>query len=321
MRNAKTIASKPSSSAAAMSRCSQVGASEGGAATRAAGAGESPEAQPMPATIRMHISTAPGTFRCSRATITTNPRSARATGHWVMEPIATSVASLPTTSPALRRPMITRKKTDPRRDGQLLRPGNAVHHPFPDGKHGQDQHQHARAEDGAERSLPRQPHRAHRDHRKVGVQPHSGCQRDGKVGVQPHRRRPERGRQAGRHQHGPGVHPGSTQDHRVHEDDVGHGQEGGESGDDLPADGSLSLFQFEVLQHGSFFLLSSGAVWAGIVLRKCFIFLLLLVLGSQSPDRDDSSVSAAHISIAVGEDYGQCSGLPASSVLHALRET
>ena len=83
------------------------------AATSDCGAGESPESHPIPATIRMHISTAPGTFRCWSATITTNPISASATGHWVIVPIATRLASLPTTSPALRSPMITRKNPIP----------------------------------------------------------------------------------------------------------------------------------------------------------------------------------------------------------------
>ena len=59
------------------------------------------------------MSTAPGTLRCSNATMPKNPSIARITGHWTRSPSATSVASLPTMTPALRSPMITRKNPIP----------------------------------------------------------------------------------------------------------------------------------------------------------------------------------------------------------------
>ena len=59
------------------------------------------------------MSTAPGSLRCSSATIPTNPSAASTTGHWVSLPSVTSVASLATTTPALRSPMITRKNPIP----------------------------------------------------------------------------------------------------------------------------------------------------------------------------------------------------------------
>ena len=131
------------------------------------------------------------------------------------------------------KPDDDQEEPDARSDRQLLRAGNGVHHPLPHRQHGQDEHQDAGAEDGAQRGLPGKPQRAHRDSGEVGVQSHPRRQRDRVVGVESHDRRPERCREAGRHQHGTGIHPRLPQHQRIHENDVRHRQEGGAAGQHL----------------------------------------------------------------------------------------
>ena len=57
--------------------------------------------------------TAPGTLRCSSATMPMKPAAASTTVHCTRLPSPTSVASFPTTTPASRSPMMTRKNPIP----------------------------------------------------------------------------------------------------------------------------------------------------------------------------------------------------------------
>ena len=87
----------------------------------------------------------------------------------------------------------------------------------------------------------------------------------------------------------------------VHEDDVRHGDEGRDTGDDLAAEGGSPPLRLEVLQRRGFAVVDGG-------------------LRAQSAYRDDPHISMLHVSVAAGENYGQSGGLPSSPALHALRQ-
>ena len=98
-----------------------------------------------------------------------------------------------------------------------------------------EQEEHARPEDDAERDRPRH---AAADDQRVGeerVQAHARRDAEGQPRVEPHQ---QRHREA--HEHGGGERAGEgnagagrRQDRRVHDDDVGHREEGRDAGDDL----------------------------------------------------------------------------------------
>jgi hypothetical protein len=68
-----------------------------------------------------------------------------------------------------------------------------------------------------------------------GVHPHAGRERDGVVGQQRHQQGGEGGAQAGRHDRPFERHPRLGEEHRIDGQDVGHGEEGRQSAEDLPA--------------------------------------------------------------------------------------
>jgi len=107
---------------------------------------------------------------------------------------------------------------------------------------------------------PGEEHRAHGDlpgeahplAQPVGeesVEAHPGGEGEGIVREEPHDEGGERGGEAGRHHHGAEVHagprvwPGERQG--VHDDDVGHRDEGGQAGDHLGADAGFVLREAE----------------------------------------------------------------------------
>jgi hypothetical protein len=63
---------------------------------------------------------------------------------------------------------------------------------------------------------------------------------------EPHQQRAERRGQAGGDEDRAVIHPGLGEDRRVHEHDVGHGEEGGEARAKFGADARSSLAQAEI---------------------------------------------------------------------------
>ena len=103
---------------------------------------------------------------------------------------------------------------------------------------------HARYKHRRQRNLPGNAFHAHH-HRKgeIGVQPHAWRQRDRVVGQKPHNQAADGRRNAGGNKHRAEVHAGFGQGERVDDDDVAHGEKGGETGQNLGADGSFVLRQ------------------------------------------------------------------------------
>ncbi|MDT4862621.1 hypothetical protein FQZ97_972860 [compost metagenome] len=78
-----------------------------------------------------------------------------------------------------------------------------------------------------------------------GVEAHARRQGDRVVGQQAHDRRTDGRRQAGGNEHRALVHAGFGEHVGVDEEDVGHGQEGGETGEDLAAYRGVMRFEVE----------------------------------------------------------------------------
>ena len=81
-----------------------------------------------------------------------------------------------------------------------------------------------------ERELPVAAELRHDGEGEIGVEPHAGRERDGVVGIEPHDGGARRGGEAGGDEHGAVVHARLLEHGRVDEHDVGHGEEGGETG-------------------------------------------------------------------------------------------
>ena len=108
-----------------MSSTNSVGAMDGGTSTTPRN-GLTPRARPIAVTARMPMSGPPVTRRASSAAMRTRPVTASTAGHAVTSPSATSVASLPSTRPALRIAMIARKKPMPADVASLSERGKAL---------------------------------------------------------------------------------------------------------------------------------------------------------------------------------------------------
>ena len=136
-------------------------------------------------------------------------------------------------------------------DGRAQRQRNAVDDPLADTQHRQGEEQGGGNEHRAEGDLPAVAHVQDHGVGEEGVQAHAGGEGDGIVGDQTHHRRTDGGGQAGGDEHRPLVHAGLAEDGRVDEEDVGHGQEGGQTGQDFGAHRGVMRFELEQLfQHG-----------------------------------------------------------------------
>ncbi|CAH0156587.1 hypothetical protein SRABI106_00566 [Rahnella aquatilis] len=103
---------------------------------------------------------------------------------------------------------------------------NIGNHPVTDAENSQQQQTHSTPEYRAHTDLPGNAHCADDHKREERIQAHRRCQCDRLVGDHAHQDAAERGNQAGGHEHGLFIHPRNTQDLRVHENDIDHGQEG-----------------------------------------------------------------------------------------------
>ena len=97
---------------------------------------------------------------------------------------------------------------------------------------------------------------------EIGIQAHAGGKRDGVAGDDAHEDGAERRRQAGGRGNGGKGHSGVGQDGRVHQHDVGHGQESCNPGQDLgaPVGSQMAEFKiaFELCEHRGQFLVHSS---------------------------------------------------------------
>ena len=100
---------------------------------------------------------------------------------------------------------------------------------------GQDEEDDSGEEDGSEGRLPGDAHAFDDGVGEVGVETHSRCEGEGVVGERAHEDAAEGRAEAGGGGDGGEGHAGFGEDGRVHEDDVGHRDEGGEACEDLGA--------------------------------------------------------------------------------------
>src|SRR5690606_26958947 len=145
------------------------------------------------------------------------------------------------------------EQADTGADAGTQRQRHAVDDPLADLEGRQQEEKHAGQEHGTQAHLPAVAHGQHHGVGEEGVQAHARSQGDRVVGQQTHQGRADGGGQAGGNEHGALVHAGFRQHGGVDEQDVGHGQEGGETGQDLGAHVGVVRTQLEQLfQHDGF---------------------------------------------------------------------
>ena len=126
------------------------------------------------------------------------------------------------------------------------RQGDGVDDPLTNAEDRQQEKQHRRNEYRAQRHLPGVAHVQDHGVGEEGVEAHARCQGNWVVGDQAHHGRTDGRRQAGGDKHRALVHAGLAEDARVHEQDVGHGQEGGDPRENLGA--HIGVVGFELKQ-------------------------------------------------------------------------
>ncbi len=142
------------------------------------------------------------------------------------------------------------EQADPRGDGRAQLQRDAVDDPLADLEDRQQEEQARGQEYRAEGHLPGVAHAQHHGVGEESVQAHARRQGDRVVGDQAHHRRAEGRRQAGGDEDRALVHAGFAEDARVDEEDVGHRQEGGETGQHLGAHVGVVRLELEQLfQH------------------------------------------------------------------------
>ena len=93
---------------------------------------------------------------------------------------------------------------------------------------------------------------------EVGVERHAGSEGDGIVGPESHDERGDRGGNAGGEENALDGHAGFGEDARVDDDDVGHGHESGEAGEEFAADGGVIFFEMKNAFEQTVFLFPSN---------------------------------------------------------------
>jgi hypothetical protein len=117
---------------------------------------------------------------------------------------------------------------------------------FADVENGNEEEEHPRAEHAGERLLPCVFVSEHYGEREERIEPHAWRKRDGIIGVERHHQGRDRGRDAGGDEHRALVHARIAQDLRVDEDDVDHGEESRNPGDELGTHIAAALAQAEI---------------------------------------------------------------------------
>ena len=112
-------------------------------------------------------------------------------------------------------------------------------------------------EDGSQCALPGDAHAFDDGVSEVGVEAHAGGECQGVVGERSHEDAAEGRAEAGGGGDGGKRHAGFAEDGRVHEDDVGHRDEGGETGENLGlpvcAESCKAEVAFEAKANGQHF--------------------------------------------------------------------
>lgn len=127
---------------------------------------------------------------------------------------------------------------------------DAVEQPFANPREGQDHEQHTGNEYRTERGFPVVAHGADHGVSEESVEAHARCQAHRPVGVQAHQQAAERGGDAGGDEGCTVIDPGIGHDVRVDEDDVSHGDEGCQTGNQLGLHRGAMQAEFEdALQH------------------------------------------------------------------------
>ncbi|MCY1233333.1 hypothetical protein D9M72_458710 [compost metagenome] len=122
---------------------------------------------------------------------------------------------------------------------------NARNQPASHPGYGEDQEDHTRDEDRAQRLLPGEAEGSDDGEGEEGVEAHAGRHADRPVGDERHDGGAECGGDTGCDEDGIPIHARARQDVGVDEDDVGHRQECRDTGDHLGARRRLMLFQLE----------------------------------------------------------------------------
>ena len=128
------------------------------------------------------------------------------------------------------------KRPDARRDGELETRRNGLDDGLPRSQDAQNDKQRSRNKHRAQRRLPGNALGQHHRVSEESIQAHAGSLREGVAGDQAHHQRPEGGGDGGGHQdlhEGVVDLDGIAQHLRIDEQDVTHGQEGGDSGADF----------------------------------------------------------------------------------------
>ena len=123
--------------------------------------------------------------------------------------------------------------------------GDRVDDPLPHLEHAQDQEGDPGEEHGAQRHLPGITHAHHNTEGEEGVQTHARSLSNRVVGIQTHNETAESRCQTGRHKDGTLIHTGLRQYARVDENDVGHGQEGGQPCQQFSANTGIVFREFK----------------------------------------------------------------------------
>ena len=118
-------------------------------------------------------------------------------------------------------------------------------HPVAYAEEGQQQQADGAPENRAHTHLPRQAHRLNYHEGKEGIQTHRWRQRHRQIREQTHQNAAEGRDQTGGHKDSAGIHTRHAKNLWVHEDDVDHRQERGETGDRFSAHRGAVLAQFK----------------------------------------------------------------------------
>ena len=127
------------------------------------------------------------------------------------------------------------KEADSARDRGVQLVGDGGQQALANAAEGEQKEEEAGEKDGAESGLPGDAHALDDGVGEVGVEAHAGSERERVVGQRAHQDGAEGRAEAGGGGDGGQRHPRNGEDGGVDEDDVRHGDEGGEAGENLDA--------------------------------------------------------------------------------------
>ena len=127
------------------------------------------------------------------------------------------------------------------------RGGNGVDHPLPEAEQSHQNKKNSGQEHRAQSALPSVAKHMHHRESDESIFAHIRTDGERAVGIETHQQRSEDGGENGGCKRGASRHAGSFQDGRVDSHDVGHREEGGQSGDNFAADGCLATREFKKL--------------------------------------------------------------------------